>query len=243
MRLLARRVDRFFVSSGFMRRVWCNHGLDPTSIEVIHPGFSQSQWTIGTTEDRARTRQELGLPDDAYVVLNMGRLVPEKGVDVLLEAWRRLELPPEEARLLVVGLPAVSNAYVDGLRAETPPGCEWLPMQRNVLRLLHASDVLVLPSRWDEPFGRVVVEAMATGRPAVASAVGGIPEILRGDFAGLLFPRGDAAALAERLGALRDWRTTNPALAAHCADHVAQNFSLERAVTELEQLFADIGAT
>jgi glycosyltransferase involved in cell wall biosynthesis len=101
----------------------------------------------------------------------------------------------------------------------------------------------VLPSRWDEPFGRVVVEAMATGRPAVASAVGGIPEILRGDFAGLLFPRGDAAALAERLGALRDWRTTNPALAAHCADHVAQNFSLERAVTELEQLFADIGAT
>ena len=111
-------------------------------------------------------------------------------------------------------------------------------MQREVLPMLHASDVLVLPSRWDEPFGRVVVEALATGRPAVAAAVGGIPEILRGEFSGLLFPRGDAGALAERLNALRDWRRDDPALAAHCADHVAENFSLAAYVTRIEDVFA-----
>ena len=242
MKLLAGRVDRFFVSSGYMRKVWVNHGLDPSRIDVIHPGLSQSAYAIVSDEERALARRALGLPEDAYVALCMGRLIPEKGVDVLLDAWRRLALPPDRARLLIVGLPPVTDAYIDGLRAMTPPGCEWLPMQREVVRVLQASDVVAMPSRWDEPFGRVVIEAMATGRPAVAAAVGGVPEILRGDFAGMLFPRGDSEALAERLLALRDWRTTNPALAAHCADHVAENFSIKGAVTQLEQVFAAIGA-
>jgi glycosyltransferase involved in cell wall biosynthesis len=242
LKLLGGRVDRFVLSSGYMRDVWTKHGLDPSRIEVINPGMSQAVYTSGSEQDRLRMRAELGLPADAYVVLFMGRLIPEKGVDVLLEAWRSLALPPERARLLIVGLPAVSDSYIDGLRALSPPGCEWLPTVRDVVPMLHASDVLVAPSRWDEPFGRVVVEAMATGRPAVAAAVGGIPEILYGEFSGLLFPRGDAAALAERLRSLQDWRTTNPALAAHCADHVAANFSLDATVTQLEAAFASTGA-
>jgi glycosyltransferase involved in cell wall biosynthesis len=242
LKLLGGRVDRFIVSSGYMRDVWSNHGLDPSRIKVNNPGMSQALYTSGSEADRLRMRAELSLPADAYVVLFMGRLIPEKGVDVLLEAWRSLALSPERARLLIVGLPAVSDSYIDGLRAMSPPGCEWLPLVRDVVPMLHASDVLAAPSRWDEPFGRVVVEAMATGRPAVAAAVGGIPEILYGEFEGLLFPRGDVAALAERLRALQDWRTTNPALAAHCADHVAANFSLEAYVTRLEQTFAATGA-
>ena len=52
--------------------------------------------------------------------------------------------------------------------------------QRNVVTPLHASDVVVVPSVWREPFGRTVIEALATGRPVVASRVGGIPEILTG---------------------------------------------------------------
>jgi glycosyltransferase involved in cell wall biosynthesis len=238
MRLLVRRVDRFILSSGYMRQVWTNHGVDPARINVIHPGLSHAAYPHGSEQDRLRFRQELGLPPEAYVALYMGRLIPEKGVDILLEAWRMLELPPDRARLLLVGLPAVSDDYVEGLRALAPPGCDWRPMQREVMPMLQASDVLVLPSRWDEPFGRVLVEAMATGRPAIGAAVGGIPEILRGEFAGLLFPRGDAAALAERLRTLQDWRQNDPALAAHCADHVAENFSLSAYVTLLEQVFA-----
>lgn len=238
MRLLAGRVGRFILSSGYMRRAWTNHGLDASRIDVIHPGLSHTGYPHGSAADRLRYRAQLELPADAYVALYMGRLIPEKGVDILLEAWRSLRLPPAQARLLIVGLPAESDDYVEGLRAMAPPGCHWLPMQREVLPMLHASDVLVLPSRWDEPFGRVLVEAMATGRPAIGAAVGGIPEILRGEFAGLLFPRGDAAGLAERLHALQHWRRDNPSLAAHCADHVAENFSLSAYVSLLEQVFA-----
>jgi glycosyltransferase involved in cell wall biosynthesis len=242
LKLLARTVDRFVVNSAHTRRVWTNHGLDPSRVEVIHIGLPMSTYSTGSEADRLRVRESLGIPADAYVVVYLGRLTPQKGVDVLLESWRSLALPPDRARLLIVGLPPASNSYVDGLRANAPPGCSWLPMQRDILPMLHASDVLALPSRADEAFGRVVVEALATGRPAVASAVGGIPEILREDFAGLLFPPGDSEALAERLLALQDWRQTNPALAAQCAAHVTQNFSLSAYVTRLEEVFESSGA-
>lgn len=240
LKLLGGRVDRFVLSSDFMRQAWSNHGIDRARAEVVHPGISQSLYTSGTESNRARIRRELGLPLDAYVVLYAGRLIPEKGVDVLLEAWRSLALPPESARLLIVGLPEDTDVYIEGLRAISPPGCEWLPMVRNVVPMLQASDVLTLPSRCDEGFGRVIVEAMATGRPAVGSAAGGIPEILRGEFEGLLFARGDSAALAERLLALRDWRASDPALAAHCANHVAQNFSLGAATDQFEAILTSV---
>jgi glycosyltransferase involved in cell wall biosynthesis len=242
LKLLARCVDRFLFNSDYMRRTWTNHGLDSSHVEVIRLGFSPSTYTAGSEADRLRTREALGIAPDAYVVVYLGRLTRQKGVDVLLEGWRSLALPPDRAQLLIVGLPPETNSYIDGLRAMTPPGCAWLPMQRDVLPILHASDVLALPSRSDEAFGRVVVEALATGRPAVASDVGGIPEILRNEFAGLLVPPGDPAALAGRLLALRDWRQSNPALAAQCAAHVAENFSFEAYITHLEEIFESSAA-
>jgi glycosyltransferase involved in cell wall biosynthesis len=110
-------------------------------------------------------------------------------------------------------------------------------MGRDVVGMLHAADVLVLPSMWEEPFGRVVLEAMATGRPAVASAVGGIPELLDGEFTAMLFPRGDHQALAERLAGLRNWRSLDPSLADRCVAHVSERFTLDAEVTRLEELF------
>jgi glycosyltransferase involved in cell wall biosynthesis len=236
IKLLWGRVERFIVSSEYMLSTWTNHGLNPSRAELIPLGFSQEIYAPGSEADRLRIRRELGIAADTYVALYLGRVVPQKGVDVLLEAWRSLELPPDRAQLLIVGLPAVTDSYIDGLRAMAPPGCTWLPMRRDVVPMLQASDVLVLPSRSNEAFGRVVVEALATGRPVVASAVGGIPELLRGDFAGMLFPSGDTAALAERLLTFRDWRQSNPALAALCADHVAQNFSFEAYIARLEEV-------
>jgi len=90
---------------------------------------------------------------------------------------------------------------------------------------------------WEEPFGRVIVEAMATGIPAVASAVGGVPEILDGEFERMLFPKGDAVALSERLGSLIDWRRSDPGLADRCVDLVSRRYTLDRLVTALETIF------
>ena len=67
----------------------------------------------------------------------------------------------------------------------------------------------MLPSV-SETFGRMLVESMACGTPAVASAAGGMPEVLTGEFARYLFPVRDAGALSNRLDMLRDWRRRDP---------------------------------
>ena len=239
VRVLGGRVSRFVVSSEFMRRSWSAHGIDNSRIEVIHNALPPSAYAPGSEADRREARQALELPAEGYVVLYLGRLIPQKGIEVLLEAWRQLGLDPGDARLLLLGLPPGRDPYVDGLRSQAPAGCEWLPMRPDVSQALHAADVLVLPSTWDEPFGRVIVEAMASGLPAVGSAVGGIPEILSGEFAQMLFPRGESSALAERLLELSDWRRRDPGLGDRCVQHVNRSFGLDAAVTRLEGVFRE----
>jgi glycosyltransferase involved in cell wall biosynthesis len=104
----------------------------------------------------------------------------------------------------------------------------------DVVPLYHAADVVALPSVFPEPFGRVLVEGMACGRPAVGSAVGGIPEILTGEHTEGVVPPGDPAALAAALGRLRGWQDRDPGLAARCRAHVERSFTLERAVEGVE---------
>jgi glycosyltransferase involved in cell wall biosynthesis len=95
--------------------------------------------------------------------------------------------------------------------------------------------VVVVPSLWAEPFGRVIVEAFATGRPVLASRIGGIPEILTGEFERFLVEPGDAALLASGLESLVGWQQREPGLADRCRTHVQDHFSLDRAVDGVER--------
>jgi len=189
---------------------------------VLRLAFGQAQAVLCATDEALRVLQELGyrgpaavilptgvdtrlfrpasrpLPEGSFTVGYAGRLAPEKGVDTLLEALSRL---PAGVRLRVVGdgparpqLQELAGRLGVGNRVEWGPP---LPADRMV-EAFAGFDVLVLPSRttrvWKEQFGRVLVEAMACKVPVVGSDSGAIPEVI-GD-AGLVFPEGDAEALA-----------------------------------------------
>jgi glycosyltransferase involved in cell wall biosynthesis len=189
---------------------------------VLRLAFGQAQAVLCATDEALRVLQELGyrgpaavilptgvdtrlfrpasrpLPEGSFTVGYAGRLAPEKGVDTLLEALSRL---PAGVRLRVVGdgparpqLRELADRFGVGNRVEWGPP---LPADRMV-EAFAGFDVLVLPSRttrvWKEQFGRVLVEAMACKVPVVGSDSGAIPEVV-GD-AGLVFPEGDAEALA-----------------------------------------------
>jgi glycosyltransferase involved in cell wall biosynthesis len=119
----------------------------------------------------------------------------------------------------------------------------WAPPRPDVTPLLHAADVVALPAQWDEPFGRVLIEAMASGRPAVATRTGGVPEVLTGDFERFLVDRKDVGALAKALDGALDWRLTEPALGPACRAHVIENFTLGRVLDEVEKILADAART
>ena len=239
IRALSPLVSRFLVATNSQRRAWAEQGLEPAHVGLVPQAVKLDAFPRASRSDRARAREALGLPLDAYVVLYLGRVVADKGVDVLVDAWSSLSLPVDQARLVIAGgvwFDGSQDHYAAALHARLPEGVDWLPMRKDVITPLHAADVLVLPAVWEEPFGRVLIEAMATGLPVIASRVGGIPEILDGEFERFLVPKGDVAVLAERIVALRDWRTSSPELAQTCVDRVAERYSLEGTVSRFESV-------
>lgn len=238
--VVGRLTNHFIAVSHYMRRRWTEAGVPADRITVIGNGVRSEEYPVGGGVELRRTRAELGIAPDEFVLLYYGRIAPEKGIDVLLDAWRRLA--PEKGTLLLVGVDEVGpdREHIRALAAHQPPGCRWVPVQKDVTTYLHAADVVVLPALWQEPFGRVVIEAMATGRPVVASRVGGIPETLTGEFASMLVEPGDSAALAARIGELQHWRRNDPWLGARCTQHVHDNFTLKRVVDQVEAVFAGL---
>ncbi len=157
--------------------------------------------------ERAARRAGLGWggPED-FVAGYVGRLVPEKG---LADAVAALALLPEHARLVLVGDGPFRGELEElARRAEVEARvCFTGSVPLTYLSgYMNAVDALILPSRttstWKEQFGRVLIEAGACGLPVVGSDSGAIPEVIGG--AGLTFPEGDAAALADRLQTLLD---------------------------------------
>jgi len=233
-RQLARGVSRFIAVSSYVKDLWVSAGLDPATVEVVLNGVDRQDYPVGSSGEMVSARRVLGLSPTAYVVLYYGRIHPEKGIDLLVDAWRRLGLPAEEATLVLAGDPyptADGAAYAAALRRTVPAGVRLIDMQSDVVPLLHAADVVVLPAQWQEPFGRVVAEGLTSGRPVVASRVGGIPEQLTGELSRLLFDPKDAADLANRIASLRYWRRDDPGLGSRCAEQAHDRLSL-RATTD-----------
>jgi len=182
--------------------------------------------------DESALRRKLGLR--GFVVGFAGRLVPEKGLDTLLAAaaalsTRQASEPPEWSLLVVGGGPLrdeLARRFAEPPLAGRAVLLDTVP-HAEMARYLNCMDALVLPSRsaphWKEQFGHVLVEAMACEVPVVGSTCGEIPNVV-GD-AGLVFPEGDAAALAAALGRLMASRELHATLAARGRQRVLERYT------------------
>jgi glycosyltransferase involved in cell wall biosynthesis len=153
-------------------------------------------------------RAELGLDDDRPLVVAVGRLHPQKGYDVLLDALGRL--PGKRPLVVIAGDGPLQDELAARIAADDLP-VRLLGRRPDVADLLAAADVCVLPSRW-EARSLTAQEALRSGTPLVATRTGGLPELL-GDAAELV-PVGDAGALADALAGL----LADPARRARLAD-------------------------
>ena len=190
LRTWSRLVDVFLTVSQFGRDKLVEAGL-PADKVVIRPNFAYPD-----PGDRAPGRDE-------GFALFAGRLSPEKGLDVLLDAWSHLDGVP----LRVIG----DGPLRDELRrtvAERQLPVELLgPRSRaEVLEAMRAARLMAFPSKWYEHFPFVLVEAFASGLPVVASALGAMNEIAEAGGIAFTFPAGDSAALADRV----TWAWTHP---------------------------------
>jgi glycosyltransferase involved in cell wall biosynthesis len=165
----------------------------------------------------------------------LGRLAPEKGVSVLLDAYRMLpESLRKDTSLLFLG----DGALAAQCRAE-PAAIVHPVAHLDVHRYLPLLDVLAMPSLstpgWREQFGRAAIEAMACGVPVVGSDSGEIPQLLARTGGGVAVPEGDAAALAEALQSVLTDVELRERLARAGEEGTAAHFSTRRVAGELHQ--------
>lgn len=239
VRLLSMGVAHFVAVSEHTRQQWVRRGLNPKRISVLRNAIPLEHYPFGGAEEREAARRSLGIDQDAPVALYYGHISQEKGVSDLLEAWFRIA--GSGALLLLVGFPDpfTNPNFARLLRRLPNSSYRWFDNQADVVPFLHAADVVVVPSTRDESFGRVVVEAMATGRPALATRVGGIPEILHGRMSRFLYQPTDVEELVAKLVPLLTWRTSEPHLAAECRAWVERKFPFDAHVRQLERVLTE----
>jgi glycosyltransferase involved in cell wall biosynthesis len=198
-RRLAADVDRVItVSHALGREVHGGHRVPAERLVTIHNGVETPP-----PLSREQARAVLCCEGERLVIGAIGRMVPEKGFDVLIEAFLQLLGRGVDAELVLMGDGPCLSEYQALAGKAGLSRMRFLGEVPQAGRLLQGVDVLVQPSR-AEGLGLVPIEAMLAGRPVIASDVGGLPEVVTHGETGLLVPPGDVAALVEGLALLAD---------------------------------------
>lgn len=138
-----------------------------------------------------------------FKILFVGRVGPVKGVHLILDALDVIAAGADRIELSICGSTATGEeSYLASLKRralDVPAKIAFLGHRADVANLIRNHDLVVVPSIWQEAFGRILVEAMACGRPVIASRVGGMPEVLGDDLRRYLFTPGDPHDLALRI--------------------------------------------
>ena len=220
-----------------------HYDADPARVEVVHPGVDL---TAFRPLDRAAVRRELGIADDAELVLFVGRLQPLKAPDIAIRAIARVadRQPVRRERLRLVIIGGASGAGTDpaGLaRLAGRLGVEDLvsfhdAMPREELSRWYAAASLTCVPSYNESFGLVAVESQACGTPVVAAAVGGLPTAVADGRSGLLVDGHDDCDYADAITRILDEPGLADRLRAGALDHAA-DFGWPRAADELLDVY------
>ena len=200
LRPILRRLDAHIAVAEVQKRQLVEvDGLRPESVRVIYNGVDTAVFRPAEPAERDSLRRSLRVPGDAIVLISVGSLKPIKGFDVLLDAFAPLAKREPRARLVVVGDGPDRTALEARARALQIDGqVTFLGLRDDVHALYRMADALVLASR-TEALPTVILEAMASGLPVIATNVGGVPEMVEPDASGLLVAPENAAALSDAL--------------------------------------------
>ncbi len=195
---------------------------------IVHPGVDVTRFHPGPADPRIRA--ELTADPGAPLIAIIGRIDPNKGVEVVVDAIARFDPSRAVPHLAVVGREHIgASDHASGLRrrAEQALGVRvrFLPPRDDVPDVMRAVDVVVNASR-HEPFGRTILEAQACGVPVVGTNAGGIPEFVAEGETGLLVPPFDVGAMERALSSLLTDPVLRDRLSRQGAEQARRQFSL-----------------
>jgi glycosyltransferase involved in cell wall biosynthesis len=188
-----RQVDCFICASDAIRRIVVSDGIPPKRTVTVHEGIDLGRVAAAPP---ATLHQELWLPHEAPLVGNVAALVPHKGQRHLVDAAARVLPEHPDARFIVAGEGELRGSLEQQIRQHhLEKHVMLVGFRADILSLHKAFDVFVMSSV-TEGLGTSLLDAMACGKPVVATTVGGIPEVVVHEETGLLVPPRDPTAMA-----------------------------------------------
>ena len=244
--LFAMKLMKQFIAVSHKTKLdWVSSGIKDAKISVAYNGINPNFFQ--PTQDLLVLRKKFNLSVDQKVISYIGRIDPPKGIETLIKACGLLSQNRNNIKLLIAGRPVNHSSRQAGEKYQQSlqdlavnlgieNQVEFIGHVSDTESVYQVSDLTVIPSLYTEAFGLTVIESLSCGVPVLGSKIGGIPEILTGEFAKGLFTPGNAQELSEKLPEFLDWREKNPQLGARCRHHVVANFSLEKTVEGVEKV-------
>ncbi|NQV25556.1 MAG: glycosyltransferase family 4 protein [Rhodopirellula sp.] len=221
--------------------------LDSSIGVVIHNGIDAGDF-VANDSSRTRIRQELGIPEDAVVLLTVGQIGLRKGLDTLADVGQRLARERSEIHWLLAGerfsqkfesVEYEANVLKKFSSCEPALRLHRLGYRRDIPELMRASDMLVHAAR-QEPLGRVLLEAAASGLAIVATDVGGTAEILAHRESALLVPADSPTATTDAISILIDDVAFRNQLASAARCRIRSDFSIETSAVALANIWRSV---
>lgn len=229
VRLYNALFDHFIGVSDAVRNQLLTSGISPSKISVAKAGCP----ALTPLKGREVTRRELGIDNGQVSVGFFGRLVQEKGLDVLISAAASL---PQGIGFEVFGTGPLRNELEAHAKSSGSP-VRFHGFREDVSDCIAAVDAVIIPSVWEEAFPYAALEAMSVGRPVLASRVGGLPEIVEEGETGYLFERGDPADL----GAATARLLANPASARQMGERARElhrcRYTVDKMAERIEAVY------
>lgn len=241
---ILKRADLFVAISSQVRAELLAQGIRPTQIRAIPNSVDTQVFQPVDTQKKRKLRSKLGMTPDETIVIYTGRLVSYKGLPLLLEVWRRIIRNGFQGRLFLVGSGGLDLHNCERLlrddvaQHQLDAYVHFTGSVGNVHEYLQASDIFVFPTE-NEAFGIALIEAMACGLPTIATAVGGIKDIVRHHENGLLIPPGDFQALERALNELLHDRHLAIRLGQAAWESVHERYSLQAVLQQYLCLFRE----
>lgn len=185
-------------------------------------------------------KQRYEIPADRVVIVQVSWMIPEKGIPELLETARRLLETNRRVHFVLVGEGAFREKFMqDAAAMGIADHVTWTGLIQDPFSegVYEAADIVCQLSEWEELFGWMIAEAMACGKPIVATKVGGIPELVDDGVTGFLVERGDTVLAAERLNQLAVDPTLRRRLGEAGRSIVSKKFDLRRNVAQLLDVY------
>jgi len=246
---LMRRHCHMVSESGLIHEYFCGSKVPLSNESIIHEtvDVAEADKVLADPQVRSEVRHELGIPMGAKLLICVANLTPVKGHRDLLLAFARVRTEISDAHLMLVGAEfETQRSHVASLRAlagelHLEDAVTWTGQRRDVLRLVHASDLFVMASH-NEGTPLAILEAMSLGKPVVVPAVGGIPDQVVDGQSGRLVPPRDPETLADGLVALLKDPAVADQLGKGARQRVEKCFGLSAHAAEFAALYRQLAS-